>query len=57
MGMGYGMGNPRNQIERRNERMAERYGDLLKPKAPEPVVEKRKPGRPKGSKSKKGRGQ
>ena len=52
MGMGYGMGNPRSQIERRNERMVERYGDKLKPATPEPAPEKRKPGRPKGRKNK-----
>lgn len=53
MGMGYGMGNPRSQIERRNERMVERYGDLLKPKAADAGIDgKRKLGRRKGSKEK-----
>lgn len=50
MGMGYGFGNDRDALKRRDEILRERYG----PK-PEPAPVKRKAGRPKGAKTKKGK--
>lgn len=47
MGMGYGFGNDRDALKRRDEILRDRYG-------PKPAP-KKKAGRPKGSKTKKGK--